>query len=92
MAGKGSLSRNIITGGCSFTGHKMQDTLAWAEQLTEDFDNVFPFETGDHNWGSPATTNDGSNIYFTSKSGSVFNYSDLGMESWDTEGLSLIHI
>ena len=53
---------------------------------TEVFDNVFPFETGDQNWGSPATTNDGSNIYFTSKSGSVFNYSDLGMESWDTEG------
>ena len=53
---------------------------------TEVFDNVFPFETGDQNWGSPATTNDGSNIYFTSKSGSVFNYSNLGMESWDTEG------
>ena len=46
----------------------------------------WPYETGDQNWGSPATTNDGSNIYFTSKSGSVFNYSDLGMESWDTEG------
>ena len=53
---------------------------------TEVFDNVFPFETGDQNWGSPAITNDGSNIYFTSKSGSVFNYSNLGMESWDTEG------
>ena len=53
---------------------------------TEVFNNVFPFETGDQNWGSPATTNDGSNIYFTSKSGSVFNYSDLGMQSWDTEG------
>jgi len=53
---------------------------------TEVFNNVFPFETGDQNWGSPATTNDGSNIYFTSKNGSVFNYSDLGMESWDTEG------
>ena len=40
MAVKGSLSRNLITGGCSFTAHKSSDTLAWAEQLSQKFDNV----------------------------------------------------
>ena len=40
MAAKGSLSRNLITGGCSFTAHKTRETLAWAEQLSEKYDNV----------------------------------------------------
>tara|TARA_B100000927_G_scaffold291257_1_gene292584 strand:- start:296 stop:1270 length:975 start_codon:yes stop_codon:yes gene_type:complete len=40
MAAKGSLSRNLITGGCSFTAHKTRETLAWAEQLEEKYDNV----------------------------------------------------
>ena len=40
MAVKGSLSRNLITGGCSFTAHKSSDTLAWAEQLSQKYDNV----------------------------------------------------
>ena len=40
MAAKGSLSRNLITGGCSFTAHRTRETLAWAEQLEEKFDNV----------------------------------------------------
>jgi len=40
MAAKGRLSRNLIIGGCSFSAHQTRETLAWAEQLTEDFDNV----------------------------------------------------
>ena len=40
MAAKGSLSRNLITGGCSLTAHKTRETLAWAEQLSEKYDNV----------------------------------------------------
>ena len=40
MVAKGSLSRNLITGGCSFTAHKTRETLAWAEQLSEKYDNV----------------------------------------------------
>ena len=40
MAAKGSLSRNLITGGCSFTAHRTRETLAWDEQLEEKFDNV----------------------------------------------------
>jgi hypothetical protein len=40
MAAKGSLSRNLITGGCSFTANMTRETLAWAEQLSEKYDNV----------------------------------------------------
>ena len=40
MAAKDSLSRNLITGGCSFTAHAMEDTLSWANQLLEKYDNV----------------------------------------------------
>ena len=40
MVAKGSLSRNLITGGCSFTAHLSEDTLSWANQLKQKYDNV----------------------------------------------------
>ena len=40
MVAKGSLSRNLITGGCSFTAHHSEDTLSWANQLEQKYDNV----------------------------------------------------
>ena len=38
--GKPRLPRTLITGGCSFTAHQVEETLSWANQLDQKYDNV----------------------------------------------------
>tara|TARA_B100000676_G_C18083841_1_gene853390 strand:+ start:1210 stop:4671 length:3462 start_codon:yes stop_codon:yes gene_type:complete len=46
----------------------------------------WPIETGDQNWGSPAVSQNGENVYFTSKNGMIYNYNSEGLYSWETGG------